>query len=183
MFLFHDQGEIAVSIGNALRQLVFLLAREHDFLIMHAASILLENGVGILLCGKSGNGKSTAASLLSDLLIISDDLTIISGRRTNPILWAMPGSKGDLFIKNRGFPLAAVYLLVKSEEEKIESISPAIAMAGCFSFYGIDENDVYSTSHKMELLKKLIHKIPAFNIYFRKTTNLHNLIHGNIMLE
>jgi hypothetical protein len=175
VFFFYNNLETAVAIGNALRQLCFLLMKEMSTLIMHSAAMLMENGQAILLCGRSGDGKSTAASLLKDMLLISDDLSIVKLKENLPFVWAMPGSKSAPITSSSGFPLAAIFLLVKADFEKIEPVSQALAMAGSLAVHGLNIG-IKEIQPGMEILERALKTVSVFNLYFRKNGDLSLLI-------
>ena len=70
-----EQGEFGVNIFEVIRHIGYLaghVSKQYRFL--HAAGIKL-GGKGVLLVGKSGNGKSTLASILEGE-ILDDDLVM-----------------------------------------------------------------------------------------------------------
>jgi hypothetical protein len=119
------------SIDSVLRILhTLLLAREGGFLV-HAASAV-RNGRAFLFAGFSGAGKTTVASLAPpDATLLTDEISYV--RRVDGQYYAFGTPfTGELarLGENVRAPIAALYLLAKGSNNKIEAITPADAARG-----------------------------------------------------
>jgi GTP-dependent phosphoenolpyruvate carboxykinase len=107
-----------------------LLAREGGFLV-HAASAV-RNGRAFLFAGFSGAGKTTVASLAPpDATLLTDEISYV--RRVDGQYYAFGTPfTGELarLGENVRAPIAALYLLAKGSNNKIEAITPANAARG-----------------------------------------------------
>ncbi|HTQ58587.1 MAG TPA: hypothetical protein VMI32_00055 [Candidatus Solibacter sp.] len=116
------------SFNTALRILHTILLAEQGGFLVHASSAV-RNGRAFLFAGVSGAGKTTMARLAPpDVALLTDEISYVS-RRGNTYLANGTPFAGDLgrIGENICAPLAAVYLLAKGTENKIEPVNAAEA--------------------------------------------------------
>lgn len=117
------------SIDSVLRIVhTLLLAREGGFLL-HASSGV-RNGKAFLFAGLSEAGKTTMARLApSDVALLTDEASYVRKVGAQYVAFGTPFA-GDLgeHGKNISAPIAALYLLAKSEENRISAVAPAEAV-------------------------------------------------------
>ncbi len=107
-----------------------LLAREGGFLV-HASSAV-RNGRAFLFAGVSGAGKTTMASLAPpDVALLTDEISYVTWQKDQYFAFGTPFA-GELARpgENMRAPIAALYLLAKGRENKIESIGTVEAVRG-----------------------------------------------------
>jgi hypothetical protein len=115
---------------QALNAILCLCAIRQGGLAVHAASVVFDNRA-IILCGRSGAGKSTSANLLTPpCTIIDDDFTLIVQREN--CFWAgsSPIRKDGSIDrkKNRLVPLQKVYYVCKAARPIIAPLVTAESM-------------------------------------------------------
>ncbi|HSJ09051.1 MAG TPA: hypothetical protein VK928_04035 [Longimicrobiales bacterium] len=89
---------------EVLEALTWALLTRHDRQPLHAAALVHE-GVGLLLCGPSGTGKSTLAyaAARSGLRVLAED-TVFVQAWPRPRVWGIPGALHLLPAAAAGFP-------------------------------------------------------------------------------
>jgi hypothetical protein len=117
------------SIDSVLRIVhTLMLAPEGGFLL-HASSGV-RNGKAFLFSGVSEAGKTTMARLAPpDVALLTDEASYVRKRDGLYFAYGTPfaGELGEPG-KNISAPIAAVYLLHKGPDNRIEEIAPAIAL-------------------------------------------------------
>ncbi len=117
------------SIDAVLRILhTLLLARQGGFLL-HASSGV-RNGKAFLFAGLSEAGKTTMARLApSDVAMLTDEASYVRKVGAQYLAFGTPfaGELGEPG-KNISAPIAALYLLAKSEENQVSPVVPAEAV-------------------------------------------------------
>jgi hypothetical protein len=117
------------SIDSVLRIVhTLLLARTGGFLL-HASSAV-RNGKAFLFSGLSEAGKTTMARLApSDAALLTDEASYVSKVGADYVAYGTPFA-GELGTpgKNISAPIAAVYLLEKAAENRIDQVDPAQAV-------------------------------------------------------
>ena len=117
------------SIDSVLRILhTLILAPEGGFLL-HASSAVRE-GKAFLFSGVSEAGKTTIARLAPpDVELLTDEASYVRKKNPDYLAFGTPFA-GDLGEpgKNVSAPIAALYLLAKSQKNRIEPLTPADAI-------------------------------------------------------
>jgi hypothetical protein len=117
------------SIDSALRIFhTVVLAAKGGFLL-HAASAI-RNGKAFLFAGPSGAGKTTISrSAPPNAVLLTDEVSYIRKRGDGYVAFGTPFA-GELakFGENVSAPVAALYLLQKGAENRIESVHPTDAV-------------------------------------------------------
>lgn len=128
-----NQGSIRQSVNpyaiDSVLRIVhtFVLASEGSFLV-HAASAV-RNGRAFLFAGVSGAGKTTISRLApKDVVLLSDEISYVRRNGDSYFAFGTPFA-GELAKsgENTSAPIAAVYLLAKGPENRIEAVGPADA--------------------------------------------------------
>lgn len=122
------------SLDSVLRIVhTVVLSRQEGFL-MHAASAVL-GGQAYLFAGVSGAGKTTISRLApKEAVLLTDEISYVRKQPEGYRAFGTPftgelGQAGE----NVSAPLAAVYLLAKGPENRIEPLTPAEAAAAVLS--------------------------------------------------
>ena len=123
------QSRNPYAIDSVLRILHSLLLASRGGFLLHAASAI-RNGRAFLFAGVSGAGKTTISRLAPpDVILLTDEVSYI---RREPGGYRACGTPfaGELATsgENVSAPIAAVYLLEKGEQNRIESVEPSEAL-------------------------------------------------------
>jgi hypothetical protein len=112
------------SLNSMLRIIHTLLLAEQGGFLVHASSAV-RNGRAFLFAGVSGAGKTTMARLAPpDATLLTDEISYVSRQEDGYHAYGTPFA-GDLgrLGENMRAPLAALYLLTKGTENKVEPVS------------------------------------------------------------
>ena len=155
------QGEIfqsanPYSIDSVLRIVhTLMLAPEGGFLV-HASSAV-RNGKAFLFSGVSEAGKTTIARLApADATLLTDEASYVRKVEGRYVAYGTPFA-GEFGVpgKNTSAPIAALYLLKKGAENRIEEIEPAIAVRRLL-------RNILFFAHQSELVRKVFESACAF---------------------
>jgi len=147
--------------------LTWMLLPRAGFLL-HAATVV-RDGRAYLLTGKSGAGKSTVASLAPEGSVLTDELSLV--RREDGV-WRAYGTPfwgefraGD---SNTSAPIAGIFRLVQSEENKIAPLRPVEflrAMIGNVLFFSQQSAD---SQRLLEIVSQAAQELRGYSLEFRK---------------
>ncbi len=135
--VFHEPfargaGEIdALQFPLAELLLIQRLARVGG-LEIHACGIVDEVGRGIILAGRSGDGKTTSARLWAkrpDVTILSDDRIVLRPDAAGFRMYGTPWHGEGAFASSADAALSAVFLLEHGEMNEVKRLSPSEAVA------------------------------------------------------
>jgi hypothetical protein len=139
------------SIDAVLRIFhTLVLARQGSFLL-HSASAI-RNGKAFLFAGVSEAGKTTISRLAPpDATLLTDEISYVRRQGAGYVAYGTPFT-GELakLGENVSAPIAALYLLAKGSENRIDPISPGEAVRSLLAnllFFAEDEELVQSTFH------------------------------------
>ncbi len=124
-----------------------VLARQGGFL-MHSASAI-RNGKAFLFAGVSEAGKTTISRLAPpDATLLTDEISYVRKQGTGYVAFGTPFT-GELakLGENVSAPIAALYLLAKGQENRIDPVPPAEAARSFLAnvlFFAEDEELVQS---------------------------------------
>jgi len=144
------------SIDSVLRIVhTLMLAPEGGFLI-HASSAI-RNGRAFLFSGVSEAGKTTIARLApADVALLTDEASYVRRVDGRYLAYGTPfagelGEPGE----NISAPIAALYLLEKGAENRIETIEPAEAVRRIL-------RNILFFAHEPELVRQVFESACAF---------------------
>jgi hypothetical protein len=139
------------SIDAVLRIVhTLVLARQGGFLL-HSASAI-RNGKAFLFAGVSEAGKTTISRLAPpDATLLTDEISYVRKEDAGYVAYGTPFT-GELakLGENVSAPIAALYLLAKGAENRIDPIPPAEAARSLLAnllFFAEDEELVQATFH------------------------------------
>jgi hypothetical protein len=165
------------AIDSVLRIVhTLVLARQGGFLL-HAASAI-RNGKAFLLAGVSGAGKSTISSLAPpDATLLTDEISYVRRQGADYVAFGTPFT-GELakLGENISAPIAALYLLAKGSENRIDPISPGEAARSVLAnvlFFAEDEELVHSTFHSAF---EFVSRVPVSRLTFVPDARVWELI-------
>jgi hypothetical protein len=139
------------SLDSVLRIVHTLVLAPQGGFLLHAASAI-RNGKAFLFAGVSGAGKSTISSFApADATLLTDEISYVRPYRDGYLAFGTPFTgELDKQGENISAPVAALYLLAKGPENRIDPVSPADAARSVLSnilFFAEDEALVHSIFH------------------------------------
>lgn len=155
------------SIDALLRILHSLTLATQGGFLLHAASAI-RSGKAFLFTGVSGAGKTTIARLApKDATLLTDEISYVRKDKNGYIACGTPfsgelGSPGE----NVSAPLAAVYMLSKGPENRIDSLCAAEATHAVLSnllFFAEDQELVNSVFHAV---CQFVGRVPVSRLTF-----------------
>lgn len=165
------------SIDAVLRIVhTLVLARQGGFLL-HAASAI-RNGKAFLFAGVSEAGKTTISRLAPpDATLLTDEISYVRKLEDDYLAFGTPFT-GELAKvgENVSAPIAALYLLAKGSENRIEPVAPAEAARSLLAnllFFAEDQELVQQVfHHAFEFVKR----VPVSRLAFVPDARVWELI-------
>jgi hypothetical protein len=143
--------------------------------LLHACSVIDDDGRGYLFCGRSGAGKSTVAGLWDGRgTVLNDDRTLL--RRTGAQSFRIHGTPwhGDFSRTHSGSaPLCGIFFLKQAPVHRFERVSAASARRQLLTSWWLplwDRSDGLLQS--LALCSGVAHDVPAFDLSFRPDRTL-----------
>jgi hypothetical protein len=165
------------SIDAVLRIVhTLVLARQGGFLL-HSASAI-RNGKAFLFAGVSEAGKTTISRLAPpDATLLTDEISYVRKRDTGYIAYGTPFT-GELAKRgeNVSAPIAALYLLAKGSENRIDPIPPGEAARSLLAnllFFAEDEELVQAIFHSAF---EFVSRVPVSRLTFVPDARVWELI-------
>jgi hypothetical protein len=165
------------SIDAVLRIVhTLILAREGGFLL-HSASAI-RNRKAFLFAGVSGAGKTTISRLVPpDATLLTDEISYVRRQGEGYVAFGTPFT-GELakIGENVSAPLAALYLLAKGEENRIDSIPAAEAARSLLAnllFFAEDKEAVQAVFNSAF---EFVSRVPVFRLTFVPDPRVWELI-------
>jgi hypothetical protein len=165
------------SIDSVLRITHTLLLAKTGGFLLHASSAV-RNGKAFLFSGLSEAGKTTIARLAPhDATLLTDEASYVRRLNDQYLAYGTPfaGELGEPG-KNVSAPIAAVYLLAKSQENRITKIEPAEATRRLLRnilFFAHDEELV---RHVFESACAFVAAVPVYELSFFPDERVWDLI-------
>lgn len=143
-----------------------LPARER--LVWHGAAVEY-GGRGFLFTAPSGTGKSTHAALWRKYLggrmkVINGDKPVISCRADAPVVFGTPWGGKEGWQNNCAAPLAAVCLLQRGTENRIERADPGDFLEQLFQQVYLPR-DSAALAKTLELVDRLLRTVPFYVLH------------------
>ena len=171
------QSENPYAIDSLLRVLhTLVLAREGGFLV-HAASAV-RGGRAFLFAGVSGAGKTTISRLAPpDATLLTDEISYLRRAGEGYEAFGTPFA-GELARsgENVRAPLAAVYLLAKGEENRIEPLGAADAARGLLESVLFFAEDPELVKQVFAAACELVARVPVRRLTFVPDTRAWDLV-------
>lgn len=143
-----------------------LLAQEGGFLL-HAASAV-RNGRAFLFTGVSGAGKTTISSLApKDAVLLTDEISYVRKQPDGYSAFGTPFT-GELakLGENIQAPIAALYLLAKGPQNRIEPVSSSEAVRTLLSNILFFADDAELVQLVFQSAFEFIGRIPVYRLTF-----------------
>jgi len=155
------------SIDAVLRIVhTLLLAREGGFLL-HAASAV-RNSRAFLFTGVSGAGKTTIASLApKDAVLLTDEISYVRKQEGGYFAFGTPFS-GELAKvgENIRAPIAALYVLAKGPQNRIEPLADAEAARALLSNILFFAEDAELVQLVFQSACEFVGRVPVYRLTF-----------------
>jgi hypothetical protein len=165
------------SIDAVLRIVhTLVLARQGGFLL-HSASAI-RKGRAFLFAGVSEAGKTTISRLAPpDATLLTDEISYVRKQEAGYVAYGTPFT-GELakLGENVSAPIAALYLLAKGAENRIDPIPPAEAARSLLAnllFFAEDEELVQATFHSAF---EFVSRVPVSRLTFVPDARVWELI-------
>ena len=165
------------SIDSVLRIVhTLVLANEGGFLL-HAASAI-RNGKAFIFAGVSGAGKTTISRLAPpDATLLTDEISYVRKQDAGYVAFGTPFT-GDLakLGENVSAPIAALYLLAKGSENRIEPVGEVEATRGLLAnllFFAEDQELVQLAFHSA---CEFVSRVPVSRLTFVPDSRVWELI-------
>jgi len=155
------QGQVSQSanpyaIDSVLRIVHTLMLADEGGFLLHASS-LVRNGKAFLFAGVSGAGKTTMARLApADVALLTDEASYVRNLDGHYYAFGTPFA-GELAQPGRNIsaPVAALYLLHKAPENRIEKVDAATAVASLL-------RNILFFAHQPQLVRRVFEAGCAF---------------------
>jgi hypothetical protein len=147
--------------------------------VVFHASLVDDNGKGILFVGHSGEGKSTIANLWSQVsgaIIINEDRVAVRSTKTGAMGFGIPWGGSANITRNHQVPISAIILLEQSTQNDIQHISPFIASSSLITRTFLPYWDQTLLLLAMSNLNNIINNVQIFRVRFRPDTAIVPLI-------
>ena len=165
------------SIDSALRILHSLVLAREGGMLVHAASAV-RNGKAFLFAGVSEAGKTTISRLAPpDATLLTDEISYLRRNGYGYVAYGTPFA-GELAKvgENIQAPLAAIYLLHKGAENRIEPIDAAEAARALLQNVLFFAHDPELVSLVFESACELVRQVPVCRLTFFPDPRVWELI-------
>ena len=165
------------SIDAVLRIVHTLVLAKQGGFLLHSASAI-RNGKAFLFAGVSEAGKTTMSRLApSDVTLLTDEISYVRKRDDGYVAFGTPFT-GELakLGENVSAPIAALYLLAKGRENRIDPVpagEAARALLANLLFFAEDEELVQATFHAAF---EFVNRVPVSRLTFFPDARVWELI-------
>jgi hypothetical protein len=165
------------SLDSVLRIVhTLLLARQGGFLA-HASSVV-RNGRAHLFAGLSGAGKTTLVRLApADVALLTDEISYVTRQEEGYCAAGTPFF-GELARpgENLRAPIAALYLLAKGPENRMEPVAPPAAVRGLLANVLFFAQDPESVKLVFDAAFEFVGRVPVRRLTFAPDARVWEMI-------
>ena len=166
----------ADDIEYFLRMVYSLLIFERGGMLFHSAAIVRENHA-YLFFGLSGSGKTTAARLSGDYLVLNDDLVALIDCDTHWQVFGTPfWNPSQAKPSASSAPLHMLLRLVQDQQVYVEPLTPAQGMAEMITSVPLINANPSRTPELVSRCQKLMESVPVYRLHFRKDNTFWKVI-------
>ncbi len=166
----------ADDIEYFLRMVYSLMFFEKGGMLFHSAAIVRENHAHLFF-GLSGSGKTTAARLSENYLVLNDDLVALIDCGTHWQVFGTPfWNPSQVEPSARSAPLYMLLRLVQDQKVYLEPLSPAQGMAEMITSVPLINADPSRTHELVTRCQSLMVSVPVYRLHFRKDNSFWNAI-------
>jgi hypothetical protein len=171
-----ESFSLADDIEYFLRMVYSLLIFERGGMLFHSAAIVRENQA-YLFFGLSGSGKTTAARLSADYLVLNDDLVALVDCDTHWQVFGTPfWNPSQVKPSARSAPLHMLLRLVQDHQVYVEPLSAAQGMAEMITSIPLINADPSRTHELVQRCRAVMNSVPIFRLHFRKDNTFWKVI-------
>lgn len=165
------------GIDSVLRIVHSLIQAGRGGFLVHAASAV-RNGSAFLFAGESGAGKTTISRLApADTKLLTDEISYVRRHDERYVAFGTPFSgELDKHGENISAPVAALYLLAKGQENRIEPVEAGEAVRSLLSnilFFAKDEALVHGI---FDSAFEFVKRVPVSRLTFFPDARVWELI-------
>ncbi|NJN66074.1 MAG: hypothetical protein HC884_04845 [Chloroflexaceae bacterium] len=167
----------ASDVEYMLRVACALLAFRAGGVLFHGAGIV-RHGRAYLFFGHSGSGKTTAARLSPDDLVLNDDLVVVMPHNGAWMVHATPftnptqvGATGPA-----AAPLGAMLRLVKSQRVAIEPVGAGRMLAEVLASIPVLPSNPEYPGRLLEWGQQLLQQVPAYRLHFLRDASFWQVV-------
>ncbi len=159
------------------------LLRERQSLMLHAVGILWR-GLGLVVSGHSGAGKTTMARLAVGYgEPFSDEEVIIDLAESQPLLlstpFVAPGTPPEFPQRvRRAVPASALLLLAHAPDFRLTPLEPSEVVMELLRTNVAAVERFSSAALWLDRVERLVRVLPAYRLHFRPTTELWEFLAG-----
>jgi hypothetical protein len=164
------------ALDSLLRILLTMVLLPQRGFLLHGATVV-RDGRAYIFFGRSGAGKSTVASLSPEGSVLTDEISLV---RYSKGCWQAHGTPfwGEFRAAgiNRLFPIAGLYLLKQSKDDRAEPLSvkeSLRALLSCVLFFTAEKRAHETLLHT---LMGLIEEIPCHRLHFRRNAEFWKVV-------
>lgn len=158
------------AIENYIRWvLANMLVTRRIGLLLHASATVL-NGQAHVFLGPHGSGKSTAAVLTSDGLMIADDVLplLIEGDSVTAAAMPAVGKFRQSQESSGRYPVGGLYWINQSGTNRIEKLEMALSTGLIIASAPFIKETGNYQQVLFETATRILGTVPLYNLYFRK---------------
>lgn len=147
-------------------------------LVFHA-SLVDDNGKGLLFVGHSGEGKSTIANLWKQVdgaFIVNEDRVAVRSNQNGSMGYGVPWGGSGNFTRNHQVPIRAIVLLEQSPENKVQPLSSSAASSLLMTRVFLPYWDSSLMFLAMSNLNSIIACTPIYRVSFRPDSDIIPLV-------
>lgn len=156
------------ALDSLLRVLLSWLLLPREGFLLHASTVE-RNSRAYVFTGRSGAGKSTVASLSPPGSVLTDEISLL--RREGGV-WRAYGTPfwGEFRAagSNRSAPVAAIFTLVKSAENKVRPLSAREALRVLLPNVLFFSSEQRANAQLLEILTGAVAEVPCRELCFRR---------------
>lgn len=137
-------------------------------LLLHSSAVV-NGGRAFVFMGRSGAGKSTAAGLSRPRRILGDEITALRLFDDGARAYGTPFG-GDLPKdgRNGSAPLAGMYWLVQSDENRVERLETKDALKAILPNIMCVATEPEVRTQVLQVAERFAREVPVYRLYFRK---------------
>jgi hypothetical protein len=169
----HDK----LALKHALTNFYSSYIVYHNWGLLIHSSCAIENGYAHIFAGESGAGKSTAARLSQPRDLFSDEATLIKITSEEIQVFNSPFRSEIIMTGSKEcVPLASIQILYQAIQNKRMDLRKVDSFLHLMDKIFYWSHDSEETKKIMGLLKILVDRVPAYELYFKKDNTFWELI-------